>query len=150
MLRNRTMIICAGAFQGIREKSTETPIGFHQKEPILEMPTLRTLTETLPTELINRFRSELLILPPLTLPDYQLMLESSAQTIPSYLRETFLNLSHSRLPEVVRLRQGTRFLEELLLDTVLHERAALRNYQAPPVQLELCFDDPSPTVEWIP
>lgn len=144
VLANRTIIIGAGAFQELWEKNDATPIRFHQKEQAPELPTLKTLTRTLPTELINRFRSELLILPPLVLGDYKLMLETMAQKVPSYLRETFLRLGHARLSEVTRLRHGTRFLEELMLDTLLAERAALRNFRPPAPQSELNLSVSSP------
>lgn len=143
VLANRTMIIGAGAFQNIWEKLEIASIGFRKENTGRELPTLKTLTETLPTELINRFRSELLILPPLALSDYEAMLESSFALVPSYLRNTFLQLGRNRLTEVARLRQGTRFLQELLLDTILTERASLRDFKALAPQLELNLMDSS-------
>lgn len=128
-LSNRAMIIGVGAFQDIWEKAETATIGFHEEEKVAEMPTLTTLSQILPTELVNRFRSELLILQPLVLRDYVVMLESMAHKVPGYLRETFLRLGRSRLPEVARLRQGSRFLEELMLDTLLIERANMRDFK---------------------
>src|SRR5690606_11599771 len=120
------------------EKSNIPSIGFrHDYTTPQMMPTLRTLSETLPTELINRFRSELLILRPLEIRDYEEMLKTTAQMVPVYLRETFLRLGLARLKEVARLRQGTRFLEELMLDTLASERGALRRFSLGPHQLEL-------------
>ena len=146
VLSNRTMIIGAGAFQEIWERQDTKPVGFHSLGAAMEIPTLTNLAETLPTELINRFRSELLILRPLELHDYESMLEVTARLVPSYLRETFLRLGYERLPEVTRLRQGTRYLEELMLDTLLEERALMRDSNRPAPQLELDQEDSSPNI----
>ncbi len=150
VIATRTMIIGAGAFQQVWEANDAGAIGFQQQEQAVEKPTLKTLTQILPTELINRFRSELLILKPLALNDYHLMLETTAQSVPSYLRKSFLELGHARLPEVARLHQGTRFLEELMLDTILAERAAVRNFRCPAPQLELGLAGSSPAIDSIP
>jgi len=50
------------------------------------------------------------------------MLEQAASDVPVYLRATFLTLGRKRLSEAARQQQGCRFLEELMLDTVLEER----------------------------
>ncbi len=146
VLANRTMIIGAGAFQNIWEESDTVQIGFGSEQPEQALPTLRTLTEILPTELINRFRSEIQILPPLTLSDYEAMLDSTVSLVPAYLRKTFLELGSARIPEVARLRQGTRFLEELMLDTLLIERSALRSFTPSSPELELNFNDSSSAI----
>lgn len=150
VLTNRTMIIGAGAFQQIWEQNDTGSIGFQHQEQGPEIPTLKTLTRILQTELIYRFRSEIMILKPLALHDYKVMLETTAQSVPSYLRETFLQLGHARLPDAARLRQGSRFLEELMLDTILNERAALRDFKRPAPQLELDLPDSSQDMDWIP
>ena len=54
------------------------------------------------------------------------MLESTAEKVPSYLRDTFLLLGWDRIVEAARQQQGCRFLEELMLDTILREREAIK------------------------
>jgi len=81
--------------------------------------------ETLPRELVNRFRSDLVVLPQLVETDYSRMLEQAAEGVPAYLRKTFLRLGYQRIPGAVMCRQGCRFVEELLLDTLIEERSLL-------------------------
>ncbi len=46
------------------------------------------------------------------------------------MRRTFIRLGEERNPRVCRLIQGARFVEELLLDAILAERAELTNWKA--------------------
>ena len=121
VLSNKTMIIAAGAFQHLWEKRSRPTVGFGAHAGSEANPTLDDLAKTLPRELINRFRAELLILPPLLDRDYRQMLERSAKKLPANLRERYLRLGKERIPEAARLHQGCRFLEELLLDVILLE-----------------------------
>ena len=121
VLSNKTMIIGAGAFQHIWEKRSRPTVGFGAHASSEANPTLDDLAKTLPRELINRFRAELLVLPPLLDRDYRQMLGRSAEKLPAYLRESYLRLGKERIPEAARLHQGCRFLEELLLDVILLE-----------------------------
>lgn len=120
MLKKKVFVIGAGAFQDIWEKSAGQ-IGFRDTEGQEPLPTLTTLNKTLPTEIINRFRSDLLIVPPLRLADYETMLEVTAEKLALHLRTRFRKLGKERLHEVHRLRQGSRFLEELLCDALVEE-----------------------------
>lgn len=119
VLKNKVFIIGGGAFQEIWE--TPDSIGFNGSEIESTMPSLRDLSRILPTELINRFRSQIQILPPLTRSDYMSMIQTVAAKVPENMRERFLNRGIDRIPEVIRLRQGTRFLEELMLDVIMEE-----------------------------
>jgi len=67
-----------------------------------------------------------LILPQLEFRDYEEMLLRSADAMPAYLQKTFLDLGLSRIQKAVEARQGCRFVEELVLDTILQEREAMR------------------------
>ena len=119
MLQRKVFLVGAGAFQEIWEERGNR-IGFRDAGREM-MPTSSNLTKTLPTELINRFRLDLLTLKPLLLADYEQMLEVAAEKLAPNLRAHFLKLGRQRLPEVHRLRQGSRFLEELLCDTLIEE-----------------------------
>jgi len=130
VLSNRTLLLAAGAFQGIWDERSRTKLGFGSQagpEPGLSPS---TLVKTLPLELVNRFRGELVILPALGEADYRLMLERTAKEVPVYLRDTFMRLGLERIHEVARLQQGCRFLEELMLDCILHERAVIKMLKA--------------------
>jgi len=59
------------------------------------------------------------------------MLLRAAESIPSYLQKTFLDLGPGRIQKALEARQGCRFIEELLLDTILLEREAMRILHPP-------------------
>ena len=126
VLINRALIIAAGAFQAIWDNRMKPSLGFVNQIHTEPAPSLSVLAQYIPRELGNRFRSDLIILPPLIECDYRLMLESTAEKVPSYLRDTFLLLGWDRIAEAVRQQQGCRFLEELMLDTILREREAVK------------------------
>jgi len=125
VLTERTFIVAAGAFQNLWEKRTQSHIGFSQKSNSLPPPTPTDLVRILPREIVNRFLSTPLILPPLEPDDYLTMLETAAPQIPGYLRETFIRVGLEKMSAAIAMQQGCRFLEELVLETVLAERAYL-------------------------
>lgn len=127
VLMNRTLIIAAGAFQHIWEQKTQSVIGFNDPTTELLPPTSQELVQTLPRELVNRFAGRFSILPPLQRADYFSMLKDTAARVPSYLRETFLRLGSEKISEAISMQQGCRFLEELMLNTILTERAHLQD-----------------------
>jgi hypothetical protein len=140
VLRKRTFLIGAGAFQDIWESSVPG-IGFMQQSSAPDI-SLARLAKALPRELINRFRSKIITLPALVVADYSRMLESTIQQIPSCLRQRFAELGRERLAEAAKQQQGVRFLEELILDAILMERKFLQ-----PCRMEqLEFDFRSPAV----
>jgi SpoVK/Ycf46/Vps4 family AAA+-type ATPase len=126
VLSNRSLIIGAGAFQDLWETRAASPIGFREGAPSTLPPTPQDLSQTLPRELVNRFRRELLILPPLQHADYVEMLETTAVRVPAYLRQNFLKLGRERIPAALEMQQGCRYLEDLMLETILTERECLR------------------------
>ena len=54
------------------------------------------------------------------------MLEQTAEKVPLPLRDTFLLLGWDRIAEAARRQQSCHFMEELMLDTVLLEREAMK------------------------
>lgn len=124
VLRNRAFLIGAGAFQDIWE-SAGPSIGFLGTSGPPEF-SLGRLAKILPRELVNRFRSNIITLPALNIADYSAMLDASIGTIPSYLRNRFGQLGRERIAEASRQQQGVRFLEEVMLDTIIAERRVMR------------------------
>lgn len=124
VLRNRAYLIGGGAFQDIWE-SAGPSIGFSGTSHPPEL-SLGRLARMLPRELVNRFRSSVITLPFLDIADYSAMLENSIGTIPAYLRNRFGQLGRERIVEASRQQQGVRFLEELMLDTIIAERRVMR------------------------
>jgi len=125
VLSNRTLLLAAGAFQHIWENRSRPSLGFGAIAAGNSEINLTHLAATLPRELINRFRGDLIVLPELRECDYRRMLEQSAVKIPVCFRETFLRLGYTRIPGAVACRQGCRFLEELMLDTIIEEKSQM-------------------------
>lgn len=131
MLANRTLIVGAGAFQHLWENRSQPAIGFGTSGGDPALPVPDELAQSIPREIIARFSRELLILPPLRRADYEDMLASTASKVPPYLRETFLRMGHEQIPDAMVVQQGCRFIEDLMLQTILSERASVQ--MSPPM-----------------
>ncbi|MEI6494183.1 MAG: AAA family ATPase [Verrucomicrobiota bacterium] len=131
VLTNKTFIIGAGAFQGIWEGRSKASIGFSdQASPSLPV-SLGDLSGTLPRELTNRFRAEIITLPKLTRDDYLRMINQTGAQVPADLRSTFLRLAQERIETAVECQQGCRFLEEIILDSIICERESINDSKRP-------------------
>lgn len=131
-LANKTMILAGAAFQHLWDKQSRPTVGFLPTKPTGELPELPELAKTLPRELINRFSSEIFVLPELAKADYQEMVQTMADTIPDIWRARFLELGIARLDQAVTHQKGVRYVEEILLSAIVEERASLANYVSPP------------------
>lgn len=131
VLANRTFIIGAGAFQAIWENRSKVSIGFSGQSFACPTVSLADLSAMLPRELTNRFRAEVLALPKLTADDYRRMISQTAAQVPVYLRDTFLRLANERIASAIECQQGCRFLEEIMLDAIIHERESIKNWKNP-------------------
>lgn len=136
-LRTKTLILAAGAFQHIWENQAKPALGFGEPCRGGDAPSLNDLAATLPRELVNRFRSDIVILPQLAAVDYEKMLAFIGDRIPPYLRSTFIRMGKDRLPHAVKYRQGCRFVEELLLDVIIAEREAMHTNTEPSAGIAL-------------
>ena len=131
VLNTKTLILGAGAFQDLWDKQHRAMIGFEtQDSGEAVVPSQKELAARLGRELCQRFRSKILFMAPLKHADYHHMLEQLSPGIAPALRRTFIRLGEERIPEACRLMQGTRFVEELLLDTILVERAELTTWKS--------------------
>jgi len=124
-LQSKTMILAGAAFQHIWDTRSRPSIGFVASPVADDPPELPDLAKTLPRELLNRFSSEILILPEPTEADYRQMLESAANQVADTWRERFLNIGISRIKQAVSHKKGARFIEEVLLAAIIQERAYL-------------------------
>ena len=129
VLANKTLIIGGGAFQGIWETRSKTLIGFSDQAPPSLPVSLGDLISMLPRELTNRFRAEVLALPMLSRDDYLGMIDRTVAEVPIYLKEAFLRLANERIDAAVECQQGCRFLEEVILDSIICEREFIRNWK---------------------
>lgn len=127
-LENKTIILAGGAFQGLWEDRARPSVGFLPPPAASDLPGLSDLVRSLPRELINRFSSEIFVLPELTAPDYRQMLEAVAGQVAEAWRPRFREMGHSRIEQAVRDKKGARFLEEVLLAAIVEERGSVVNF----------------------
>lgn len=127
-LRNKVMIIGGAAFQGVWDERSAPTMGFNPTPPVSSMPELNELSRILPRELINRFSSEVFMLPQITDADYIMMVEAMANHVPDTWRKRFLDLGRARIDQAVRNQRGARYLEEILLTAIVEQRAELANF----------------------
>ncbi len=127
-LSHRTMIIGGAAFQGVWDTQSTSRIGFNHEQPACSPPEIHDLVRFLPRELINRFCSDIFILPQLTRVDYQVMIQTLADGISETWRKRFIEIGMARLDQAVRHQKGARYAEEVLLAAVVAERSSLSNW----------------------
>jgi hypothetical protein len=127
-LENRTMIVAGAAFQEIWEERVRPSVGFVTGDTGVGMPDWNDLVRIVGRETMNRFSSELFILPELTAADYRLMVDSMAGHVDEMWRAKFRELGHARIPIAVEHRKGARYMEEVLLAAIMEERASMSNF----------------------
>lgn len=141
-LAHKTMIIGGAAFQKIWENQSAPALGFNPEPSPPTPPQLHDLAKHLPRELINRFSSEIFILPTLSKNDYRSMIETMAESISDLWRKRFLELGISRLDQAVRHQKGARYAEEILLSAIIAERSCMANWTPESGNPEVPVDDP--------
>jgi hypothetical protein len=114
------LIAAAGAFQDFWEHGNTRQLGFGSalRDSTDFLPDLNALSQRLPRELVNRFRSRLLYLRPLGRSDYMAMLHSTANRLPENLGVEFLRLGQGSVANAVEGQLGVRWLEELIIETL--------------------------------
>ena len=77
-------------------------------------PDAEAIRAAVPSELLNRFHTNLLFMPPLSLADYAQMAQDALDWVPGEDRAAFQGLiTNERVQEAYQARKGVRFLEEL-------------------------------------
>ncbi len=124
-LRSSFLIVGAGAFQALHDQRS-TEIGFTKSAP--PKIELNDLAAALPRELVNRFRAELIAIPPLTREDYlDLLRRSVAKMLPPVARACS-EIGRATLESAFENQQGVRWLEEIALDAVIAVSSRPANY----------------------
>lgn len=141
-LAHKTMIIGGAAFQGIWEEQSAPTLGFNPEPAPPTPPQLRDLARHLPRELINRFSSEIFILPTLSKDDYRSMIQTIAENLSDTWRKRFLELGMNRLDQAVQDQKGARYPEEILLAAIVDERSCMANWRPETDRQELPADHP--------
>jgi hypothetical protein len=105
-----TLIIGCGAFQEAFDQRPE--VGFNGKDQTPS--TSRDIAKYLQRELVNRFDSELLILPELAREDYQKMISDIRPHVPSAAYDIIDSIAESKIDDAVANKTSARFVESLL------------------------------------
>lgn len=119
-LRNTVFILGIGTFQDFFDSvGSRRAMGFipDDNESLSEISAV-IVAERLPRELSNRFNSNLIRLPELRPTDYQAIAQQAADSLPEYLRASFLAAAIRQIPGAIAAKKGVRFLEEAMLDTL--------------------------------
>ncbi|MEI6870637.1 MAG: AAA family ATPase, partial [Verrucomicrobiota bacterium] len=106
----KTLVIGCGAFQHLFDE--KPGMGFRPAAVEKKKPS--KLAQHLQRELVNRFDSDLLILPDLTKEDYKTMLAELGDNLPYDAYEVVKRLGDEQIEEAVENKSGARFSENLL------------------------------------
>jgi len=142
-LAYKTMIIGGAAFQDIWEEQSAPRMGFNVDSSVVDATELSDLARYLPRELVNRFSSEIFVLPRLVRTDYELMIETFSKTLSNTWRERFLQLGHANLDQAVRHQKGVRYAEEILMAAIVAERGCMENFVSDHVREEVTAANPA-------
>lgn len=123
-LRNRLMIVGAGAWQSAWTGNL-TRIGYQNSGQ--SDPSRQQMLGQISAEILQRFRSDVLLLDPLKESDYRLMAGSIGQTLPDLIRGAFTKLVGPAIPRALEGQLGMRIFEEIMADAML----SVRIYAAP-------------------
>ena len=139
-LTHKTMIVGGAAFQGIWEERSARKMGFNTNCTENQTTELSDLARFLPRELINRFSSEIFVLPRLVRADYEHMIQTFAKTLSDTWKARFLQLGHDGLDQAVRHQKGVRYAEETLMAAIVAERGCMENFVPEKVTEEVAAD----------
>ena len=107
--------------------------------PTHSRPAYKELLSTLRPEILNRFRSDILIIPPLTRKEYWQLLAETFARLPRKYQEPMERSARDTIDQAIEMRKGFRWIEELLT----HAIRTLRNAQT---QQE--YQDPECRGQW--
>jgi hypothetical protein len=123
-------IVGSGAWEHLwRARSAA---GFIPPSNSAQRPTYDQLLQTIPAEILNRFRGNVLYLGPLTKADYESLLEETLHRLPREFAPFVRHAAAQSLNEALRTQRGYRWIEELVATAI----RALRTSQVNKLQLD--------------
>ena len=111
------LIVGAGAWQHLWRKTPLVGFGGGEDRSV-ELPTYRELIQRIRPEILNRFNSKLLFLPPLSRLDYQSLVEETLRSLPESFRPLIRQAARATLDEAVETQKGFRWVEELVAQAI--------------------------------
>lgn len=121
-LKDNFMIVGAGAWQHLWEMKDRPTMGFTgSSETPMKEPSQEQIRTSIYPEVLKRFRSEILIIPPMTESDYREAAKATVSSISETQARRFRNQFEKNLKTAIKTQQGMRWFEELLLDAFTHK-----------------------------
>lgn len=118
-LKERVFILACGAWQSSWRDNTRK-LGFTQEQSFVDLPGHEQILQSIEPELRQRFRNEVLWLPPMCKTDYQSVSSDISKHLRNPLaRNTWNRLSGAAIEEAVAAGLGFRVFEELMLSVLL-------------------------------
>jgi SpoVK/Ycf46/Vps4 family AAA+-type ATPase len=110
-------LIGCGAWQELW--SDKATAGFTAaSSPVRSRPSSKHLLSTLRPEILNRFRSDILIIPPLTRTEYWQLLNETLARLPRQFQEPMEQTARDTIEHAIEMRKGFRWVEEVLTGAI--------------------------------
>ena len=139
-LRNRTLIVGAGAWQqhwekkkkpGMNAQMEEIEAYEHDINKPLE-PTHDDLKASIPPELLKRFSTKIIVMEPMKKQDYLDLIPKFTEALPLPCQGLFRKLATEQVSYAHKNLLGMRFFEEVLTQTLTAEMAPSLHNEQPP------------------
>ncbi|HVF71040.1 MAG TPA: AAA family ATPase [Chthoniobacterales bacterium] len=109
-------IVGSGAWQHLWHP--QRAAGFGLPSNRVDRPTYDQLLQTVPPEILNRFRADILYLGPLTKADYESLVKETLLRLPPEFGPFIREAAARSLEEAVRTQKGYRWIEELVASAI--------------------------------
>lgn len=121
-LQTRFFVVGGGAWQSLWEPDdgAKPSMGFlpDLAETGPTEPSAKDLKSSIRPELLKRFRSQVLVMQPMTKSDYQLLIPQFASCLPAMRQEHFSTLAREGIETAVNEQLGMRYFEEILTQAI--------------------------------
>jgi hypothetical protein len=118
-LRNSMFVVAGGAWQRLWELEESKVIGFNSAaQNEVHLPSQEELKSSIHSELLQRFRSEISVMSPMSKEDYELAMEAIYQQLTPFYQQSFSVYYNQRIDEAVSKKLGMRYFEEVISKTL--------------------------------
>lgn len=135
-LSDSFLIVGAGAFQHLWQEKEATKIGFTAtgQEDFWQLQKV-DLAKAVPAEVINRFASPILILPPLKEADYRSILANVLLQLNAPFQHRVERIAESTIGQAVANKTGCRWIEEVVLQALIETSAPEKELYLSPIDV---------------
>lgn len=119
------LVVGSGAWQHLWRAPSAA--GFGSPSNQCRLPSHDQLVQTIPPEILNRFRADILYLGPLTKADYESLVKETLLRLPHEFGPFIREAAARTLGEAVRTQKGYRWIEELVASAIRILRVSKSN-----------------------